>query len=164
MSRPVALAPAAEVVALRDAPLPSTVRERARDLLSDFLGVTLGGTVEDSSVALRRGLQRLALGGSCTVLGTDSRLPAPQAALANGAAAHALEMDDTHQGGSIHLGASVFPAALAAAQLVGAGGDAALRAAIAGYEIADRLAMALGPAEHYDRGFHPTGTSGAVGA
>ena len=36
------------------------------------------------------------------------RLPAPQAAIANGAAAHALEMDDTHQGGSIHLGASVF--------------------------------------------------------
>src|SRR5262245_33718050 len=164
MSRPVALALAEEVVALRDAPLPSTVRERARDLLSDFLGVTLGGTLEDSSVALRHGLARLGLRGDCTVLGTDSRLPAPQAALANGAAAHALEMDDTHQGGSIHLGASVFPAALATAEVVGAGGDAVLRAAVAGYEVAARLAMALQPAEHYARGFHATGTCGAFGA
>jgi 2-methylcitrate dehydratase PrpD len=164
MSPPIALALASEVVALRDTPLPAAVVGRARDLLCDFLGVALGGTVEDSSVALRRGLQRLGLRGDCTVLGTDLQLPAPQAALANGAAAHALEMDDTHQGGSIHLGASVFPAALATAQLVGAGGDAVLRAAIAGYEVAARLAMALQPAAHYARGFHATGTCGAFGA
>src|SRR5262249_37717267 len=110
------------------------------------------------------GLATLGLRGDATVLGTDVRLPAPQAALANGAAAHALEMDDTHRGGSIHLGASVFPAALAAAELVGASGDAVLRAAIAGYEVAARLAMAVRPAAHYRRGFHPTGTCGAFGA
>jgi 2-methylcitrate dehydratase PrpD len=39
-----------------------------------------------------------------------------------------------------------------------------LRAAIAGYEVAGRLARALGPAAHYRRGFHPTGTCGAFGA
>src|SRR5262249_39063079 len=44
------------------------------------------------------------------------------------------------------------------------GGDALLRAAIAGYEVAARLAMAVGPAAHYARGFHPTGTCGAFGA
>jgi 2-methylcitrate dehydratase PrpD len=164
MSRPIALALAAEMVALRDASLPAVVLGRARDLLCDFLGVALGGAGEDSSVALRRGLERLGLRGDCAVLGAAARLPAPQAALANGAAAHALEMDDTHQGGSIHLGASVFPAALATAQLTGASGDAVLRAAVGGYEVAARLAMALQPAEHYARGFHATGTCGAFGA
>jgi 2-methylcitrate dehydratase PrpD len=163
-SRPVALALAEEVVDLRTAPLPAQVLARASDLLLDFLGVALGGAGEESSVALRRGLMRLALRGDFVVLGTGERLPAPQAALANGAAAHALEMDDTHQGGSIHLGAAVFPAALAAAQLAGASGDALLRAAVGGYEVAARLAMALQPAEHYARGFHPTGTCGAFGA
>src|SRR6185295_16937162 len=88
----------------------------------------------------------------------------PEAALANGAAAHALEMDDTHNGGSIHLGASVFPAALAAAELRDAPGATVLRAAVAGYEVAARLAMAVDPAAHYRRGFHPTGTCGAFGA
>src|SRR5262249_27259941 len=164
MSRPIALELAGEVAALRGAPLPTGVLDRARDLFLDFLGVALGGAGVDSSVALRRGLDRLRLRGECAVLRVGERLPAPQAALANGAAAHALEMDDTHQGGSIHLGASVFPAVLATAELTGASGDAVLRAAVGGYEIAARLAMALQPAEHYARGFHPTGTCGAFGA
>ncbi len=165
MSRPpVAPALAGEIAALRTAPLPAAVVARANDLFLDFLGVALGGVPEESSRALREGLARLGLRGEGVVLGVADRLPAPQAALANGAAAHALEMDDTHQGGSIHLGAAVFPAALAAAHLEGASGDTFLRAAIAGYEVAARLAMALGPAEHYARGFHPTGTCGAFGA
>ena len=155
---------AAKVAALRTTPLPAPLLARAHDLLVDHLGVALGGVGEDSSVALRAGLATLGLRGDATVLGTGVRLPAPQAALANGAAAHALEMDDTHRGGSIHLGASVFPAALAAAELAGASGETALRAAIAGYEVAARLAMAVGPAAHYRRGFHPTGTCGAFGA
>lgn len=155
---------AAEVAALRTAPLPPPLLARAHDLLLDHLGVALGGVGEDSSVAIRAGLAILGLRGDATVLGTGVRLPAPQAALANGAAAHALEMDDTHRGGSIHLGASVFPAALAAAELACASGETVLRAAIAGYEVAARLAMAVGPAAHYRRGFHPTGTCGAFGA
>ncbi len=155
---------AGEVVAMRDGPLPAGVLPRALDLLRDHLGVALGGAGEASSIVLRRGLEKLAPGGGATVLGTVERLPAPQAAIANGAAAHALEMDDTHQGGSIHLGATVFPAALAAAELAGASGDRVLRAALGGYDVAARLAMALGPAAHYRRGFHLTATCGAFGA
>jgi len=154
---------AGEVVAMRDGPLPAGVLPRALDLLRDHLGVALGGAGEASSVVLRRGLATLGPGGA-TVLGTAERLPAPQAALANGAAAHALEMDDTHQGGSVHLGATVFPAALAAAELAGASGERVLRAALGGYDVAARLAMALGPAAHYRRGFHLTATCGAFGA
>jgi len=164
VSAPLARRLAADVVALRTAALPDAVTTRATDLLLDFLGVALGGVPEPSSLAVRRGLALLQLRGDAAVLGTSERLPAPEAALANGAAAHALEMDDTHLGGSIHLGASVFAAALATAQLTGAGGEALVRAAIAGYEVAARLAMALDPAAHYARGFHPTGTCGAFGA
>lgn len=163
-NQPIARRLAAEIVALRDAPLSDAVTARATDLLLDFLGVTLGGAPEPSSVAVRDGLALLHLHGDAAVLGTTTRLPAPQAALANGAAAHALEMDDTHLGGSIHLGASVLAAALATAQLTNATGEALVRAAIAGYEVAARLAMALHPAAHYARGFHPTGTCGAFGA
>jgi len=162
--QPVAVRLAEEMTTLRSSALPPDVLARANDLFLDFLGVALAGVPEDSSRALRQGLERLGLRGDATVLGTTGRLPPPQAALANGAAAHAIEMDDTHLGGSIHLGASVFPAALAAAELAGAGGEAVLRAAVAGYEVAARLAMAVGPAAHYERGFHPTGTCGAFGA
>jgi 2-methylcitrate dehydratase PrpD len=163
-ARPFAVVLGEELAALRRAALPALVLDRARDLLLDFLGVALAGVQEASTVALREGLRRLGGTGDAVVLGVGERLPAPQAAIANGAAAHAIEMDDTHQGGSIHLGAVVFPAALAAAQLAGSSGDAVLRAAVGGYEVAARLAMAVQPAEHYGRGFHPTGTCGAFGA
>jgi 2-methylcitrate dehydratase PrpD len=161
---PAARRLAEEAVAIRDRPLPRDVVERALALLRDYLGVALGGAREDSSRTLRRGLAILGAHGEGTVLGYAERLPAPHAALANGAAAHALEMDDTHQGGSIHLGATVFSAALAAAELTDASGMQVLAAAVAGYEVAARLAMALDPAAHYRRGFHPTGTCGAFGA
>src|SRR5262245_59619882 len=125
--RPIALDLAEEAGVLRSAALPPAVLARACDLLLDFLGVALGGAGEPSSVTLRRGLYRLGPAGDSVVLGVAERLSAPHAALANGAAAHALEMDDTHPGGSIHLGASVFPAPLAAAQPGGAGGGCARR-------------------------------------
>src|SRR5581483_9441487 len=164
MTEPLARRLADEVAALRTASLDSVVIARANDFLRDYIGVTLGGAGEDSSAAIRTGLATLGTTGAATVLGTTDRLAPPHAALANGAAAHALEMDDTHQGGSIHLGTTMFPAALAAAELVPATGDRVLRAVVAGYEVAARLAMALGPAAHYGRGFHPTGTCGAFGA
>jgi len=152
------------LVALASGELPPAVLARANVLLKDHVGVTIGGAPADSSVAVRRALGGLGATGRATVVGATDRFPPPHAALANGAAAHALEMDDTHQGGSIHLGVSVFPAALAAAELSPATGERVLRAAIAGYEAAARLAMALRPAAHYRRGFHPTGTCGAFGA
>jgi 2-methylcitrate dehydratase PrpD len=155
---------ATDVVAIRDGSLPDAVVARARDLVLDYLGVTLAGAGEESTVVLRRGLAALGPAGDATVIGTPLRMAPPHAALANGAAAHAIEMDDTHLGGSIHLGASVLSATFAAAELVPASGPRCLRAAVAGYEVAARLAMALGAAAHYRRGFHPTGTCGAFGA
>src|SRR5439155_1762755 len=91
-------------------------------------GVALGGAGEESSVVLRRGLSGLGAGGSATVLGAAERLSVPHAALANGAAAHALEMDDTHQGGSIHPRATVLSAAPAAADPAAALARAGFRA------------------------------------
>jgi 2-methylcitrate dehydratase PrpD len=155
---------AAECGALRDADLAADVGARALVLFRDYLGVAIGGADVESSVVLRRGLGTIDAGGRATVLGTAERLSPAGAALANGAAAHALEMDDTLQAGSIHLGATVFSAALAAAECHGTSGSAVLRAAVAGYEVAGRLACALDPAAHYRRGFHPTGTCGAFGA
>jgi 2-methylcitrate dehydratase PrpD len=155
---------AARIAELARTPLAPAVRARALALLGDHLGVVLGGASDESTQVLRTGLRALGATGDGTVVGTRERLPPAEAAIANGAAAHALEMDDTHCGGSIHLGSSVFPAALAAAELTPASGETVLRAAVAGYEVGARLAMALGPAAHYRRGFHPTGTCGAFAA
>jgi 2-methylcitrate dehydratase PrpD len=87
------------------------------------------------------------------------------AAMANGAAAHGIEQDDTHSGGSIHLGATMYSAGLALAETMPETGmDKFLAAVVAGYEATARIAMAVQPKEHYALGFHPTPTCGVFGA
>jgi 2-methylcitrate dehydratase PrpD len=98
------------------------------------------------------------------VLGHPGGLAAAWAALANGTAAHALEMDDVTSKSSLHPAVAVFPSALAVAEEGGASGEDLITAAIAGYEVTMRVGNALNPASAYERGFHPTGVAGAFGA
>jgi 2-methylcitrate dehydratase PrpD len=82
----------------------------------------------------------------------------------NGTLAHSLDFDDTHAPGSLHPSAPITPAAFAAAEMMGSDGKALIAAIVAGYEVQIRLSLALDPAAHYDRGFHPSATCGAFGA
>lgn len=104
-----------------------------------------------------------ATGGSVAVFGDAARYTPAGAALVNGALAHSLDFDDTHAAGSLHPGAPVIPAALAAAELSGASGAVLIAGIVAGYEATNRLALALPAGAHYDRGFHPTATCGVFG-
>ena len=144
--------------------LPAEVVDRAKYFFLDYLGVAVRGSLSESSQPLYRLADSLASAGRGTVLGRAETVNFPYAALANGTSAHSLELDDTHQAGSIHLGVSVFSAALAVAEQVGASGRDFLTASVVGFEVAARLAMALKPTEHYGRGFHPTATCGTFGA
>ena len=103
-------------------------------------------------------------GGACTVIGDAAGYTPPGAAMLNGTLAHSLDFDDTHAPGSLHPSAPIVPAAFAAAEMTGADGKAVIAAIVAGYEVQIRLSLALDPAAHYDRGFHPTATCGAFGA
>jgi 2-methylcitrate dehydratase PrpD len=84
------------------------------------------------------------------------------AALLNGTAAHAAELDDIYRDALYHPGAPTVAAALAAAEHADAAGPDLLRAITIGYEVGARVALAVAPA-HY-RNWHPTGTAGAIGA
>jgi 2-methylcitrate dehydratase PrpD len=82
----------------------------------------------------------------------------------NGVSVHGLELDDTHPRGGIHLGGAIFAATFAMGERVGASGAEVLVAAILGYEVSARLAMALPLAAHSGHGFHSTGTCNVFGA
>jgi len=151
--------------ALEPRDLPAEVLDRARYFLLDYLAVTIRGSHEDSAQAVQRMVQRTGANGCATIIGTKIRTIPGLAALANGAAAHGIEQDDTHSGGSIHLGATMYSAALALAEtLPDTSKDALLAAVVAGFEAAARIAMAVQPKEHYALGFHPTQTCGVFGA
>jgi len=160
--------------------LDDEVRSRTRELLLDLIGVALAGSREPSSapaaeVAVKLGGQG-SLGsrdtgghannnaGKASVFGTPHTTSAVWAALANGTAAHAVELDDVTTESSLHPGVAVIPAAMALAEELDASPAALLEAIVAGYEVTMRVGNALNPASAYARGFHPTGVAGVFGA
>jgi 2-methylcitrate dehydratase PrpD len=146
--------------------LPVEVRERVKALVLDLVGIALRARNEaESTGPMVAAVRRLGLAeGSCAVIGDAAGYAAPGAAMLNGTLAHSLDFDDTHAPGSLHPSAPIVPAAFAAAEMAGGDGRAAIAAIVAGYEVQIRLSLALDPAAHYDRGFHPTATCGAFGA
>lgn len=145
--------------------LPAAVLDRARYFLLDYLAVAVRGSREESARAAQRMVERTGAAGVATVIGTSIRTIPGLAAFANGTAAHGIEQDDTHSGGSIHLGATMYSAALALAETMPEMPPGRfLAAVVAGFEAAARIAMAVQPKEHYALGFHPTATCGVFGA
>jgi 2-methylcitrate dehydratase PrpD len=146
--------------------LPREVVNRARFLLLDLVGNIVRARHDAESTPSFLGAVRAMgmAGGNSGVFGDAARYTPAGAAFLNGALAHSLDFDDTHAAGSLHPGAPVIPAALAAGEMVGGSGADVLAAIVAGYDMTCRAALALPGGEHYDRGFHPTATCGAFGA
>lgn len=148
------------------ASLPAEVVERTSLLLLDLVGSIVRARSE-AVVAPPLLATVAAMGldnGTARVFGDPAGYAPAGAALLNGALAHALDFDDTHAAGTLHPGAPVIPAALAAAEMTGASGADILAAIVAGYETCCRIAVALPAGDHYARGFHPSATCGVFGA
>ncbi|THB72341.1 MAG: MmgE/PrpD family protein [Desulfobulbaceae bacterium] len=145
--------------------LDETVHDRVKYLLLDYLGVAIRGAKSESSLPLHRFLatRQVATGG-VPVTGTNLVVDTSYAALATGTAAHSLELDDVVNAASLHPAVSVMSATLAAGFSAGSTGRDIIAAIVAGYELMVKLGIALNPAAHYQRGFHPTGTCGTFGA
>ncbi len=135
--------------------IPAAVRERARYLILDAVGVALAATREEFARATLAGFSAFG-GGSGVVIGMGERLGVRDAVAANGVLVHGLDYDDTHPQGVIHSTASVFPAAFGAAAHAGASGRDFLTAFIVGTEVSARLGMVARGALH-EAGFHPAG-------
>jgi 2-methylcitrate dehydratase PrpD len=85
------------------------------------------------------------------------------AALVNGITSHTFDFDDTHLKTIIHPAGPVASAALALAEHRGLGGRAVIDALVLGIDVACRIGNAMYP-DHYDRGWHITGSTGMLGA
>ena len=141
---------------------PALVAQAKRHILDTF-GATLAGAGSDVAKQARQVFDGEA--GSTLIWGTDQRTGAAQAAMLNGVAAHALELDDT--GGCDHSGAVVLPAVMAAVSMSGkpVNGRELITAVVIGYEIGRRVLEACGSySAHNGAGWHSTATCGVFGA
>ena len=130
----------------------------------DFWGVTYRGVNEEppqivlntvDEIFSRNFNQNL----KASVIGTNFKTDILSAAFVNGVSAHVLELDDGHRGAQIHLGAVIFPTALAIAEAYNLSGREFFEAVMVGYEVGILLGKIVNP-EHRNKGFHTTGTIG----
>src|SRR5438034_4077547 len=152
--------------ALRYDDVPEAVVRRAKECIADTVAAGICGAAMPWSRIVIDYAERTGPGGKCRILGRDGpAVQAPSAALANGALAHAFELDSlTRPGAGAHPGATVLPPALAIAQQVsGVSGKALIAAFVAGNEVMIRIGRATGHTNEA-RGFHAPGTTGPFGA
>lgn len=147
---------------IRLASLPRNVIERTKDLVLDHVGVTLFGARKSWIAPVRELVLKEAGTAEATIYGSI-RVPSRNAAFANGAAAHAIEFDDTHDESLQHPGCVVIPAAMAIGEELNRSGGDLIAAIVAGYEVQCRMGASLGRPINL-RGYHPTATCGVFGA
>jgi len=145
--------------------LPARTRETVRLALLDTLGCGIYGySTPWAGMLLRWAKAGAPVRAEATVWGEAApSLRAADAALVNGTAVHAFELDDYHNA-KLHAGAVVVPAAIAMAEKTGAGGERLVTAIAAGYEVMIRSSLALNPSAARLRGWHITGICGPLGA
>jgi 2-methylcitrate dehydratase PrpD len=139
------------------------VDHEAHRTFLNWLGCAVGASHHESVSAALGAVQMLQPAPQATVLGRAERVDMASAALVNGISSHTFDFDDTHLKTIIHPAGPVASALLALAEVTGASGRALIDALVLGIDVSCRVGNAMYP-EHYDRGWHITGSTGTLGA
>jgi len=151
------------IVQTRYEDLPAAVRREGLRTLVNWVGAAVGGSHHEAIDRALAALAPFSAASHASILGRGERLDIMNAAFVNGVSSHVLDFDDTHLKTIIHPAAPVAPAILAFSEYRNVAGRDFLNALILGVEIECRIGNAVYP-DHYDRGWHITGTCGPFGA
>jgi 2-methylcitrate dehydratase PrpD len=151
------------LVSHRAADVPEKVRREAARSFLNWVGCAVGGSRHETVENALAALSPFSGPREATVLGRADRLDAMLAALMNGITSHTFDFDDTHLKTVIHPSGPVASALLALAERKRISGADFLHAFILGVEAECRIGKSVYP-EHYDIGWHITGTAGVFGA
>lgn len=142
--------------------IPGEVRHEAARALLNWSACAVGGSTHETVDNAIAAVLPFAGQKQAGVLGRKERMDIQNAALINGISSHVLDFDDTHVK-AIHPSAPVWPALLALAEWKNISGADLVHAYILGVEAECRIGLSVVP-EHYDIGWHITGTVGVFGA
>jgi 2-methylcitrate dehydratase PrpD len=142
--------------------LPDSALHTVKLAILDLLACCIAGSGSEGARATAAWADESSGKNDSVIIATSRRASPPLAALANGTAGHALDFDDVSVR-MIHPSATLVPVLLATGEPRRLTGQEFLEGYVAGFEVQARLCRELNP-EHYDRGWHTTGTIGALGA
>ena len=139
------------------------VEREAHRTFVNWAGCAVGAATHEAMQAALAGVQMLQPAPQATVLGRAEKVDMASAALVNGITSHTFDFDDTHLKTIIHPAGPVASALLALAEVNGASGRQVIDALVLGIDVSCRVGNCMYP-DHYDRGWHITGSTGMLGA
>lgn len=139
------------------------VDHEAHRSFMNWLGCAVGAAQHATAQAALSAVQVLQPAAQASLLGRIERVDVASAALINGISSHTFDFDDTHLKTIIHPAGPVASALLALAEHTGASGRTLIDALVIGIDVSCRVGNAMYP-DHYDRGWHITGSTGTLGA
>lgn len=139
------------------------VEHEAHRTFLNWVGCAVGAAKHESAEAALGGVRMLQPAPQAAVLGRAERVDMASAALVNGITSHTFDFDDTHLKTIIHPAGPVASALLALAEVTGSSGRKVIDALVLGVDVSCRMGNCIYP-EHYDRGWHITGSTGTLGA
>jgi 2-methylcitrate dehydratase PrpD len=143
--------------------LPASVRKEGARTLLNWVGVAVGGSRHDAVLSAISALSPFSGPAQAGILGRRERFDIMNAAFINGISSHIFDFDDTHLKTIIHPAGPVVSAILALSEYRPVSGRDFLNALLLGVETELRIGNAVSP-EHYERGWHITGTVGVFGS
>jgi 2-methylcitrate dehydratase PrpD len=139
------------------------IEHEAHRTLYNWLGCAIGAARHEAAEAALAAVSMLEPSAQASVLGRPERVDMASAALVNGITSHTFDFDDTHLRTIIHPAGPVASAVLALAEHQGRPGRDLIDALVLGIDVACRVGNVMYP-DHYDRGWHITGSTGMLGA
>ena len=163
MDAPYTRALAEYIAGSRFEDLPGPIVEHVKLFVLDTIGVGVFGASLPWSDRLRATAQAMEAPGRVSVWCTPLAFSPPTAAMINGTAVHAFELDDIGPGG--HNGSVTLTSALAMAEHRGGlSGAELINAIVVGIETAARVSESVGRVPHEGLGFHGPGLFGTFAA
>jgi 2-methylcitrate dehydratase PrpD len=141
----------------------AAVDHEAHRTFMNWLGCAVGAAQHEAADAALAAVNLLQPAAQASVLGRREKVDMASAALLNGITSHTFDFDDTHLKTIIHPAGPVASAVLALAEHTKASGREVIDALVIGIDVSCRVGNAMYP-EHYDRGWHITGSTGTLGA
>jgi 2-methylcitrate dehydratase PrpD len=139
------------------------VEREAHRTFYNWVGCAIGAARHEAADAALAAVAMLQPAAQASVLGRADRVDMASAALVNGITSHTFDFDDTHLKTIIHPAGPVASAVLALAEQRGAPGRDVIDALVLGIDVSCRIGNTIYP-DHYDRGWHITGSTGMLGA
>ncbi len=139
------------------------VEHEAHRTVLSWAGCAIGASQHPTVEAALAAVLELAPAAQATILGRGERVDMGSAALLNGITSHTFDFDDTHLQTIIHPGRPSRIGGVRARRAHRRERPAIVDALVLGVDVACRVGNMIYP-DHYDRGWHITGSTGMLGA